>query len=118
MQPGQHHAGRAFLFSAAHDGARFAFPHRGKLIQSAVTLKISEPIATTAAQISGNSSSTATTTALRRRVLFVCAKRQPATPIGHLRLAPSSLSKQAQTREGQKTVCMTQKRPLVRFASN
>src|SRR5262249_25536143 len=38
----------------------------------------------------GDSSSTPTATARTRGVLFICAKRQPATPIGYLRLAPSS----------------------------
>ena len=48
---------------------------------------IIEPTATTTEQITGNSSSTATTPARPPRVLF--AKRKPATPIRKLRLAPS-----------------------------
>src|SRR6516165_5275096 len=65
-------------------------PHCGQSLQSVIPIMISEPIATTAGQINGNSSSTPTTTARTWRVLFICAKRQTATPIGHLRLAHST----------------------------
>src|SRR5262245_38488499 len=65
-------------------------PHCGQSLQSVIPIMISEPIATATGQMKGNSSSTPTTTARTRRVLFTCAKRQPATPIGYLRLAPSS----------------------------
>ena len=51
-------------------------------MQGVIPIMISEPIATATEQINGNSSSTLTTTALTRRVLLICAKRQPATPIG------------------------------------
>jgi hypothetical protein len=37
-----------------------------------------------------HSSSTPTMAARTRRVLFICAKRQPAT-LGHLRLAPAAV---------------------------
>ena len=50
---------------------------------------IIEPTATTTEQIACQSSSTATTAA-RPLSLFTYAKRQPATPIRNLRLAPSS----------------------------
>ena len=65
-------------------------PHCGKSLQSLITIMTVEPIATTTGQTNGNSSSRPTRTARTRRVLFTCAKRQPATPIGNLRLAPSS----------------------------
>jgi hypothetical protein len=65
-------------------------PHCGQSLQSVMPIMIREPIATTIGQTNGNSSSTQMTTARTRRVFFVCAKRQPATPIGRLRLAPSS----------------------------
>src|SRR6478609_10110679 len=65
-------------------------PHCGKPLQSLITIMTVEPIATTTGQTNGNSSSRPTRTARTRRVLFTFAKRQPATPIGHLRLAPSS----------------------------
>ena len=65
-------------------------PHCGKSLQSLITIMTVEPTATTTGQINGNSSSRPTRTARTRRVLFTCAKRQPATPIGHLHLAPSS----------------------------
>ena len=65
-------------------------PSLRPIVAERIPIMISEPIATTTGQINGNSSSTPTTTARTRRVLFICAKRQPATPIGHLRLAPSS----------------------------
>ena len=51
---------------------------------------IIEPAATTAEQITCQFSSTATMAARLLRFLFTCAKRQPATPIRKLRLAPSS----------------------------
>ena len=51
---------------------------------------IIEPAATTTEQIIGHSSRTATMAARPPRVLFVCAKRQPATPIPKLRLSFSS----------------------------
>jgi len=50
---------------------------------------IIEPAATASEQITGNSWRTATTAA-RPLILFLCAKRHPATPIRKLRLAPSS----------------------------
>jgi hypothetical protein len=50
---------------------------------------IIEPAETASEQIPGNSSRTATTAA-RPLILFLCAKRHPATPIRKLRLAPSS----------------------------
>src|SRR6185312_3842523 len=62
--------------------ARASRPHCGQSLQSVIPIMISEPIATTTGQKNGNSSSTLTTTALTRRVLLICAKRQPATPIG------------------------------------
>src|SRR6478609_594151 len=65
-------------------------PHCGKSLQSLITIMTVEPIATTTGQTNGNSSSRPTRIARARRVLFTFAKRQPATPIGHLRLAPSS----------------------------
>ena len=64
--------------------------HCGQSLLSVIAIMINDPIATTTGQMNGNSSSTPTTTARTRRDLFICAKRQPATPIGHLRLAPSS----------------------------
>jgi len=55
--------------------------HCGQSLQSMIPIMISEPTATTAGQINGNSSSTATTAARPIRVLFKRAKRQPAAPI-------------------------------------
>ena len=49
-----------------------------------------EPAATATEQITGHSSRTATMAARPPRFLFVCAKRQPATPIRKLRLSFSS----------------------------
>src|SRR6185436_19917331 len=49
---------------------------------------IIEPAATTTEQIPGHSSRTATMAACPPRFLFICAKRQPATPIRKLRLVP------------------------------
>ncbi len=57
-----------------------------------------EPVATTTEQINCQSSSAATTVARPTRVLFVCAKRHPATPIRKLRLAPSSSGSTLSTR--------------------
>jgi hypothetical protein len=51
---------------------------------------IIELAATTTEQIPGHSSRTATMAARPPPFLFVCAKRQPATPIRKLRFAPSS----------------------------
>jgi hypothetical protein len=65
-------------------------PHCGKSLQSLITIITVEPTATTTGQINGNSSSRPTRAARTPRVLFTCAKRQPATSIGHLHLAPSS----------------------------
>ena len=62
-------------------------PYCGKSLQSLITIMTVEPTATTTGQINGNSSSRPTKTARTRRVLFTCAKRQPATPIGHPHLA-------------------------------
>jgi hypothetical protein len=63
---------------------------------------IIEPTATTIMQITGNSSSTATTPARPLRVLF--AKRQPATPIRKLRLAPSSSGLTLSTQSARLTI--------------
>jgi hypothetical protein len=77
--------------SMAHERAlALGPPHCGKSLQSLITIMTVEPIATTTGQTNGNSSSRPIRTARTRRVLFTCAKRQPATPIGNLRLAPSS----------------------------
>jgi hypothetical protein len=64
--------------------------HCGKSLQSLITIMTVEPTATTTGQINGNSSSRPTSDARNRRVLFTRAKRQPATPIGHLHLAPAA----------------------------
>ena len=64
--------------------------HCGKSLQSLITIMTVEPTATTTGQINGNSSSRPTRATRTRIVLFTCAKREPATPIGHLHLAPSS----------------------------
>jgi hypothetical protein len=80
----------AFVPGQSRSIPRYYPSHRGQSLQSMIPIMISEPIATTTGQINGNSSNTPTTTARTRRALFIYAKRQPATPIGHLRLAPSS----------------------------
>jgi hypothetical protein len=69
---------------------RHAGAYCGQSLKSMIPTMIIEPTATTTEQITGNSSSTATTPARPLRVLFICAKRQPATPIRKLRLAPSN----------------------------
>src|ERR1700716_2850776 len=53
-----------------------------------IPIIIIEPTATATEQITGNSSSTATTAARPLRVLFICAKRQPATPISETPFGP------------------------------
>jgi hypothetical protein len=78
------------LLECAALGLASAPSHCGQSFQSVIPIMINEPVATATGQINGNSSSTPITTARTRGVLFICAKRQPATPIGHLRLAPSS----------------------------
>src|SRR5258705_13392115 len=62
--------------------------HCGKSLQSLITIMTVEPTATTTGQINGNSSSRPTRATRTRIVLFTCTKREPATPIGHLHLAP------------------------------
>jgi hypothetical protein len=47
-------------------------PQCGQSLQSAITIMVSEPIKTATGQINGNFSSTPTTTARTRRVLFIC----------------------------------------------
>ena len=59
------------------------------MIPSMIPSMIIEPATTTTEQITCQSSSTATMAA-RPLDFFPCAKRQPATPIRKLRLAPSS----------------------------
>ena len=73
----------------AHHGVGVRSPYCGKSLQSLITIMTVEPTATATGQINGNSSTRPTMVARTRRVLFDCAKRKPATPIGHLRLAPS-----------------------------
>src|SRR5262249_36628659 len=82
--------GPATLVFGQADLARRPAPYCGQSLQSVIPIMISEPIATITGQMNGNSSSTLITTARMRRVFFVCAKRQPAIPIGHLRLVPSN----------------------------
>ena len=72
---------------SAHERLGGRPPYCGKSLQSLITIMTVEPTATTTGQINGNSSSRPTKTARTRRVLFTCAKRQPATPIGHPHLA-------------------------------
>src|SRR5262249_13595268 len=64
--------------------------HCGQFLQTVIPTMIGEEIATAGGQIKGKPTSTPITTVRTRRVLCICAKRQPATPIGDLRLAPSS----------------------------
>src|ERR1700682_5505750 len=64
---------------------RHVFVHCGQSLQSMIPIMIIEPAATTTEQITGNSSRTAITAA---RPLWFRAKRQLATPIRNLRLAP------------------------------
>jgi hypothetical protein len=71
--------------SQRHYRHRHVFVHCGQSLQSMIPTMIIEPAATTAEQITGNSSRTAITDA---RPLRFRAKRQLATPIRKLRLAP------------------------------
>jgi hypothetical protein len=63
--------------------------HCGQSLKSMIPIMIIEPAAIVSEQITGNSSRTAITVA-RPLILFICAKRHPATPIRNPRLAPSS----------------------------
>ncbi len=71
--------------SQRHYRHRHVFVHCGQSLQSMIPTMIIEPAATTTEQITGNSSRTAITAARR---LWFRAKRQLATPIRKLRLAP------------------------------
>lgn len=72
-----------------YQGAGGRRPYCGKSLQSLITIMTVERTATATGQINGNSSTRPTMAARTRRVLFKCAKRKPATPIGHLHSAPS-----------------------------
>jgi hypothetical protein len=84
--------------------ARTISSYCGQSLKSMIPIMIIEPTATTTEQINGNSSSTATTPARPLRVRFICAKRQPATPIRKLRLAPSSSGLTLSTQSARLTI--------------
>jgi hypothetical protein len=70
-----------------HHRHRHVFVYCGQSLQSIIPSMIIEPTATITEQIPGNSSRTARTAA---RPLWFRAKRQLATPIRKLRLAPGA----------------------------
>jgi hypothetical protein len=85
-------ASRMLAGSQRHYRHRHVFVHCSQSLQSMIPTMIIEPAATTTEQIPGNSSRTARTAA---RPLWFRAKRQLATPIRKLRLAPVASSNNA-----------------------